>query len=214
MDASREDLRQALRLEAWTLAWMVIEAAASLGAGIVARSLLLIAFGADSVIELLSAGVLFHRFRSEYRGRQESQEALAARERRAGRIAGGLLYLLAAYVVAQAAWGLAQRQQADISPVGIAIAIVAALGMPLLARAKLRVADRIGSPALRADAMETITCGYLSWVLLGGLAANALVPCWWLDSAASLLIVPILLREAKEAATGKCDCRHEDGNSK
>jgi hypothetical protein len=214
VDATSENLRRALRLEAWTLAWMAVEAAASLGTGIAARSLLLIAFGADSSIELLSAGVLFHRLRSEYRGQHVGGEILEARERRASRIAGWLLYVLAAYVVAQAVWGLAHRQQADISPAGIAIAVVAALGMPLLARAKLRVANRIGSPALRADAMETITSGYMSWVLLGGLAANALVQCWWLDSAVSLLIVPILLREAHEAATGNCDCRHEKANVK
>jgi len=203
------DLRSAVQLEALTIAWMVVEAAVAIGAGIAANSLLLMAFGADSVIELISAVVLFHRLWYEYRGHQESEEALEATERRAGKIAGYLLYALCAYVVVQAALGLIQQHEADTSIWGMTIAVIAAIGMPLLAKAKIRAADKINSPALRADAMETFTCGYLSWVLLAGLIANALLHWWWLDSVASLLIVPLLLREAKEAITGECSCRGE-----
>jgi divalent metal cation (Fe/Co/Zn/Cd) transporter len=115
---------------------------------------------------------------------------------------------LSAYVVASAVYGLFQRREADTSWLGLGVAVVAAAGMPLLARAKLRVADRIGSRALRADAMESLTCGYLAWVLLAGLAANALLRWWWLDSAASLVIVPLLLREAREALHGEGCCDH------
>ncbi len=89
---------------------------------------------------------------------------------------------------------------------GIIIAGVAAFGMPLLARAKIRVADKIGSRALRADAMETFTCGYLSWALLAGLIANAALHWWWLDSAAALAVVPLLMKEGREAVTGECRC--------
>ncbi|HAF03505.1 MAG TPA: cation transporter, partial [Spartobacteria bacterium] len=96
------------------------------------------------------------------------------------------------------------RNSAETSFLGMGIAVVAAVGMPILARAKLRIADQIGSGALRADAVETLTCGYLSWLLLIGLVANAFLHWWWLDSAASFAIVPILVREAKEALAGEC----------
>lgn len=185
---------------------MVVEAAVSLGAGIAANSLLLVAFGADSIIELISGGVLYCRLRHEYRGDHQSEESLEALERRTGKIAGYLLYALSAYVVAQSIFGLAQRHEAGTSLIGMAVAAIAAAGMPILAKAKIKAADKINSPALRADAMETFTCGYLSWVLLGGLVANALLHWWWLDSVASLIIVPLLLREAKEAIAGHCSC--------
>ena len=203
---SPEDLLWALRLEQWTLLWMVVESVASLAAGMAANSLLLAAFGADSVIELLSACLLYYRLREEWRGRLESGGNLDALERRTAKMAGYLLYALSLFVVIEAAWGLMHRHEAETSIPGLVIAVIAAFGMPVLAKAKLRAADLIGSPALRADAMETFTCGYLSWVLLAGLAANALLHWWWIDSAASLIIVPLLLKEAKEAVTGQCGC--------
>lgn len=204
-----ERMRPALRLEAITLAWMVIEASVSIGAGVAAGSLLLVAFGADSVVELISAGVLFWRLRLEAQARPGDDAAIEAVEQRASRIGGYLLYALSAYVVLQSLYGLTHRHHADTSWWGIAIAVIAALGMPVLAKAKIRVADQIGSRALRADAMETFTCGYLSWVLLAGLAVNALLHWWWLDAAASLVIVPLLVREAREAMSGECSC-HDD----
>ncbi|MHB0991597.1 MAG: cation transporter [Burkholderiales bacterium] len=203
------DIRYGLRLEATTIVWMVVEAVVSIVAGVVAGSLLLVTFGADSIIELVSAFVLFHRLWQQYRARHADEAVLEALERRAGRISGYLLYALCVYVVLQAVWGLTHRHQAETSFLGMAVAISAAVGMPILAKAKRRVADRINSPALRADAMETFTCGYLSWVLLAGLAANALLHWWWLDAVASLVIVPILLREAKEAISGECNCHDE-----
>ena len=204
-----ERMRPALRLEAITLLWMVVEASVSIGAGIAAGSLLLIAFGADSVIELISAGVLFWRLRLEAMAQPDDTEMVEAVERRASRIGGYLLYVLSAYVVLQALYGLTHRHHAEASWLGMAVAVVAAVGMPLLAKAKIRVADQISSRALRADAMETFTCGYLSWVLLGGLAVNAVLHWWWLDAAASLVVVPLLLKEAREAMTGECNC-HSD----
>jgi len=199
-------LRAGLRLEAVSIAWMVAEATVSVGAGIAAGSLLLIAFGVDSVIELVSAALLFWRLRRQALGLLPDEEALEALERKVSRAAGFLLYALSAYVVAQAVYGLTHRHRAETSWTGIGVAVVAAFGMPLLARAKIRVADRIGSRALRADAMETFTCGYLSWALLAGLAANALLHWWWLDGAAALAVVPLLVKEAREAMTGGCDC--------
>jgi len=200
-------LTAGLRLETISIVWMVVEAAVSVGAGIAAGSLLLVAFGVDSVIEMISAILLFWRLRRQALGLLPDEEAIEALERKVARVAGFLLYALSVYVVAQAVYGLTHRRQAETSWAGIAVAIIAAFGMPLLARAKIRVADAIGSRALRADAMETFTCGYLSWALLAGLAANALLHWWWLDSAAALAVVPLLVKEAREALTGECHCR-------
>lgn len=202
-------LRAGLRLEAISMAWMVIEAAVSVGAGIAAGSLLLVAFGVDSVIEIISASLLFWRLRRQAIGQLPSEEAVEALEGKVSRVAGYLLYALSLYVIAQAAYGLTHRHQAETSWPGIGVALVAAFGMRLLAKAKLRVADRIGSRALRADAMETFTCGYLSWALLAGLAVNAAFHWWWLDSATALAVVPLLVKEGREAVTGKCRC-HSD----
>ena len=132
--------------------------------------------------------------------------SVEALEHRASRTSGFLLYSLALYVVVQSGYGLLHRHPAEASYLGLAVAVIAAFGMPILARAKLRIADEIGSKALRADAMETFTCGFLSWVLLAGLGTNALLHWWWLDSVAALALVPFLLKEAREAMSGECGC--------
>ena len=197
-------LRTALRLETITIIWMVIEAIVAIGAGLAAHSLLLLAFGIDSGIELTSAIVVFRRFRLELNQKSESELRNARDvERKTALIAGYLLMLLSFYVIVQAIFGLVTRHAAETSAVGIAVAVVAAVGMPVLARAKLHVAGRIDSRSLRADAIETLTCGYFSWVLLAGLILNALAQWWWVDSVASLSIVPLLVREAREALSGK-----------
>lgn len=202
----RDAVRLALRLEIVTVIWMVIEAGVAVGAGIVARSLLLVAFGIDSAIELASAIVVFRRFRVEWN--EKSQEALREAgeiERKTARVAGYLLFALSAYVILQALFGLVTRHAAETSLVGIVVAIIAALGMPLLANTKLRVGNLIDSRSLRADAMETLTCGYLAWILLASLVLNAVTHWWWIDSVASLAIVPLLISEAKEAVETKLD---------
>ena len=204
MFADSTKLRSALWLEIVTIVWMVIEAAVAVGAGIAARSLLLVAFGIDSAIELASAVIVFRRFRVELTEKSESaQHGKGDVEPKTARVAGYLLFLLSAYVLLQAIFGLMTRHAAETSPIGIAVAIVAAFGMPFLAKAKLRVAAWIESRSLRADAMETLTCGYLAWVLLAGLALNAVTRWWWIDSVASLVIVPLLLREGYEAISNR-----------
>jgi len=204
--SASKPIQAALRLEALTLAWMVVEAGVSIEAGVAARSLLLVAFGADSIVELLSAGVLYWRLRREATATTAEEEAIEAVERRTARIAGYLLYALAICVLFQSGYGLWRRHAAETSWWGMAVAVVAAVGMPLLAKAKLRAAEAIGSRALRADAMETITCGRLSWILLAGLVANALLHWWWLDSAAALLLIPFIIKEGREAIKGECCC--------
>ena len=199
-------IRVALRLEGLTLVWMIVEASCSIGAGVLAHSVLLMAFGVDSIIELASAGLLYFRLSREVRAAPGDMDNIAALEEKASRISGWLLYALALYVLLQSGFGLLHRHAAETSLLGLAVAVVAALGMPLLAKAKLRIADEIGSAALRADAMETFTCGFLSWVLLAGVGANAVLHWWWLDSAAALVLVPFLIKEARESMSGKCGC--------
>lgn len=188
---------------------MLIEAFGSIVAGAAAGSLLLIAFGIDSLIELASAFLLLWRLNLELRNEGQFKSVEQAEER-AGRIGAVLLGLLALYVVLDAGYGLWRHQGADKSLVGIGIAIIAATAMPGLAKKKLAIADAIQSSALRADAMETFTCGYMSRFLLLGLVANLALGWWWLDSIAALTLVPLLIKEAREAYSGSCSC-HADG---
>lgn len=187
---------------------MLIEGASALALGAKSRSLLLEGFGLDSVLEMASAGVLLWRLRVEAGG-LASPARVEAAERRATRLVGGGLYALALGIVAGAAYGLLAHQQTDTheSVWGIAIGLVAKVGMPLLAGMKLRVAARLQSQALRADAMEAMTCGWLAVVLIAGLAATRLLGWWWLDSVASLALVPLLVREGREAVNGECGCK-------
>ena len=199
---SRPDLvRHATRLELVTAGWMLIEAAVAIGSGIAAHSLSLIAFGADSLIELASAGVLLWRLDVELRQGVEFPESV---EHRASRVGGALLLVLAAYVVVSAAFGLWRREGQEFSTSGLALAVLAIPVMWWLARAKMRVADQLGSRALRADAVESIACGYLSGVVVVGLLIQLLMPrWWWVDSVTSLAIALLLVKEGREAWEGE-----------
>lgn len=195
------DIKVALLLTYITIGWMTIEGAASLLLGWASKSLLLEAFGIDSVVELFSAGVLLWRLRVEASGSASADQAEAV-ERRAARYVGYSLYALVAYVVLNSGYGLflAKRiTETHESAWGILIGLVAKIGMPILAGYKLKVAARLNSRALRADAVESITCGYLSIVLMVGLAATWLFGWWWLDSVAALALIPFLIKEAREA---------------
>ncbi len=192
---------------------MTIEGGAALWLGRASHSLLLESFGLDSVVELGSAGVLLWRLRVEAGGRADAARVDRA-EGRAAMVAGYLLYGLAAWVVwnSLSALFVIQRETNTHESVwGIALGLVAKIGMPILAGYKLKVAARLGSKALRADAMEAVTCGYLSVVLMVGLAVTRLFPgLWWLDSVAALALVPFLIKEGREAVTGECACGAEE----
>src|SRR6266536_1233698 len=203
-----DDVQFALLLTYITLGWMTIEGAASLLLGWASKSLLLEAFGIDSVIELFSAGVLLWRLRVETSGNADETRVEAV-ERRDSKCVGYALYFLVLYVVFNSVYGLfIARRVTDTheSAWGILIGLVAKIGMPILAGYKLKVAARLNSRALRADAVESITCGYLSIVLMIGLAATRLLDWWWLDSVAALALIPFLVKEARAAISGKCDC--------
>src|SRR5437868_8150408 len=203
-----DDVRLALLLTYITLGWMTIEGAASLLLGWASKSLLLEAFGIDSIIELFSASVLWWRLRIEASGRADEARVEAV-EHRASRFVGYTLYFLVAYVVFNSAYGIfIARRVTDTheSAWGILIGLVAKIGMPILAGCKLRVAARLNSRALRADAMEAIVCGYLSIVLMVGLAATRVLGWWWLDSVAALALIPLLIKEARGAIQGEDAC--------
>jgi divalent metal cation (Fe/Co/Zn/Cd) transporter len=202
--SDRETLiRDAFRLEWLTIGWMTVEAVVAIASGLAAGSLVLVAFGLDSVIELASAGALVWRLTVELRRGQAFSESA---ERLASRIAGGLLFALAAYVTIAALWSLWTRQGEAFSWPGFIVALAAIPSMRYLARRKIAIADKIGSRALRADAMEAVTCGWLSMVVVVSLAAQWAFGAWWMDGVGSLAIVWLLAKEGREAWAGRECC--------
>jgi divalent metal cation (Fe/Co/Zn/Cd) transporter len=186
-----------LWLQLVTLAWMLVECGVSLYAANMAHSAALLAFGSDSLVELLSASVVLAQY----------IPGIAIAERRASRIAGSLLYLLALVVAVTAIAALALRAKPETSLIGMAITVAALLAMPVLAWLKRREARRTNNLALAADAVQSATCAYLAFITLASLAINAVFHIAWIDSAAALLAVPILISEGRSAWRGHtCAC--------
>jgi len=203
MTADRTALvQQAFRLEYLTLAWMVVEATVAIGSGLAARSITLLAFGIDSLIELASAVVLIWRLTVELRHGEAFAEHA---EHTASRIGGALLLALSLYVVIAAAWSLWTGRGQEFSWPGLLVAIVAIPIMWVLSRRKLRLADALGSRALRTDAVEGIACGWLSFVVVVGLFVQLALGAWWVDAVTSLALVWLLVREGREAWEGEDD---------
>ncbi len=199
--ARARNVRAAFALELFTLGYMVFEAAAALGIGLATRSISLETFGLDSLIEIASALVLIWRLNAERNGGQSERIELV--ERRAAQFVGWTLLLLAVYVLFQSLYSLIVREQPEASGWGLALALASLIVMPLLARLKLRYAERISSQALRADAVESLACAYLSLTLLLGLGANYLFGWWWADPVAALAMLYFIVREAREALSGE-----------
>jgi divalent metal cation (Fe/Co/Zn/Cd) transporter len=182
-----------------TIAWMIVETAASLCAARRAQSPALFAFGGDSAIELLSAAMVLWGLRA--------QTTHAHTEKNLARVVGGLLIALAAYVVANSIVSLAGHLEPRPTLLGIAVLIAAAVIMPLLAKQKRKLSAITGSAALRADAVQSGTCAYLSVIALVGLVVNAVWGVAWADPVAALAIVPFVVWEGREAVRGKpCGC--------
>ena len=201
-DADRALLvRRGLRLEYLTLAWNSLEAVIAIVAGWMAGSIALIGFGLDSLIEISSSAVLLWRLHTDANSARRERV-----ERRALQLVGWSFIALAVYVAADAARSLWLRETPDESTVGIILAALSLIVMPLLARAKRRIAARISSRALHADSRQTDLCAYLSAILLAGLLLNALVGWWWADPVAALLMVPIIAREGRDALRGDPCC--------
>jgi divalent metal cation (Fe/Co/Zn/Cd) transporter len=194
-------VRQGLHLEYLTLGWNLVEAAVAVSAGLLAGSIALVGFGIDSVIEMSSGAILLWRLSSDRD--EESREQIEAR---ALKLVGASLLALAAYVAIEAAKTLIEGEAPHTSYVGIGLAIASLIVMPLLARAKRRVAAGIDSRALVADSRQTDICAWLSAILLAGLILNAWRGWWWSDPAAALLMVPLIAKEGIEALQGEHSC--------
>jgi divalent metal cation (Fe/Co/Zn/Cd) transporter len=202
-DANATSLHRTLhdgrRLEYFTLGWCLAEAVGGLAAGLLAGSIALVCFGADSLIEMASGAILLWRLGDSERGK--------SREQVAQRLVGACLLLLAAYVAGDAVFGLVHRQTPEASYFGICFSLLCLVVMPLLARAKRRVAARLDSGAMEADSRQSDFCAYLAAILLVGLLVNAIFGWGWADPAAALMMVPIIAKEGVDALRGRaCSC--------
>ena len=199
--AEHERLVRRARRLAWVgLGWHVAEAAVAIAAGVVAGSVALVGFGADSLIEA-AAGLVVLWLLTGARSVSERSE------RRAQQLIAASFLVLAAYVGVEAVRDLFGGHHPEASWVGVGLAIVTLAAMPPLAVAKRRVAERLGSSATASESRQTMLCAYLSAALLAGLLANALAGWWWADPIVALGIGAVALREARQAWRGEsCDC--------
>jgi divalent metal cation (Fe/Co/Zn/Cd) transporter len=177
---------------------MAAEVAIALIAAIRPHSVVLAAFGGDSIIELLSAAVVLTRFRS----------TRWVTEKLVGKLTGRLLVALAGYIAAQSLYTLiAAESKPKPSYLGIGLLCAAGVIMPWLGRRKRQLATATNSAALRADAAQSSICAYLAWIALAGLLLNAVAHAPWADPLAALSLLPIIVKEAKESMQGRsCEC--------
>jgi divalent metal cation (Fe/Co/Zn/Cd) transporter len=193
LKSSTVETRAGRRLEYFTLGWNAIEAAVAITARILAGSIALIGFGADSCIESFSGGILLWRLQLH-----QSQR----REELARKLVGVSFLVLGLYVAGDSIWSPVTQEEPETSFVGIGLSIASLIIMPLLARAKRRVARRLESRALEADSRQTDLCAWLSAILVGGLLISALFGWWWADAIAALLMAPIIFWEGVETFEG------------
>src|SRR4051794_18788956 len=194
-------VRRGQRLEYFTIAYNSIEGLVSIIAGAVAGSVSLIGFGLDSIIEVTSGAALLWRLHHDLDHSRREQV-----ERTTLRIVGGCFVALAAYIFYESATTLIRHESPERSIAGIIIAAISVVVMPILARAKRRVAAGIESGAMQADSRQTDFCTYLSAILLGGLLLNAVAGWWWADPVAGLVMVPIIAKEGVDGLRGKACC--------
>ena len=194
-------VRRGQGLSIATIAYNALEGIVAVIAGALAGSISLVGFGVDSVIEVASGGASLWRLQADVDPKRRERV-----ERIAHRIIGASFLALAAYIVFDALENLLQRRAAEESVFGIAIAVGSLMVMPLLARAKRRVANGLGSRALAADATQTDVCTYLSVILLVGLLLNATVGWWWADPVAALAMTPFITKEGIEGLKGEPPC--------
>lgn len=201
---TREELvGRGIRLSYATIGYNSLEAIASLIAGFFAGSVALIGFGIDSVIEVTASGAAQWRLRSDlHEARRARVEAVTHR------VVGACFLALAVYVAVDSAKTLWLRERPDRSLAGIVILSMSVVVMPLLARAKLKVASAMDSGALRAEARQTSLCAYLSIIALAGLLLNATFDWWWADPVAALCMVPIIVSEGIDGLRAK-PCAHD-----
>ena len=196
-----ELIRRGRYLEYFTIGYNSLEGLIAVVAGLIAGSIALVGFGFDSLIEVTSGAVLLWRLLADVdEERRERVEAISLR------IVGACFVVLAIYVSYDSIKSLIRREAPEESLIGILLAAVSLIVMPLLVRAKRKVARAINSGALMADSKQTEICTYLSAILLGGLLLNALLGWWWADPVAALIMVPIIVKEGIEALRGETCC--------
>ena len=204
-EARGHALRRALGLEYLTVGWNIVEGIVAVAAALAAGSVALLGFGIDSFVESASGAVLIWRLLAERRTADPG--AVERLDRRAHRLVGFTLFLLAAYVAVEASLSLWNRERPEPSPMGIALTSLSMAVMVWLARAKRRAAARLGSRALEADAFQTTACFWLSVITLAGIGLNAALGWWWADPVAALGMTVFLVREGSEAWRGEeCGC--------
>jgi divalent metal cation (Fe/Co/Zn/Cd) transporter len=191
--------KKALLAEYFTVGWNVFEGVVAIVAGVFAGSIALIGFGLDSYVEVASGVVLIWRLRKHGFGDEEEEAA----EKRAIFFVGLTFLLLALYVTFESGKKLVFHEHPEESLIGIILALVSLIVMPWLAWYKKQIAAEINSRALRADALETLACSYLSLTLVVGLGANALFGWWWADPVAALAMVYFLIKEGWEAVNAE-----------
>jgi divalent metal cation (Fe/Co/Zn/Cd) transporter len=196
-------VRRGLWLNYLTIGYNTIEAIVSVAAGLVAGSVALIGFGVDSGIEVTASLAAQWRLRSDLD--PERRERV---ERITHRIIGGSFLALAAYITVDSVTTLWQQEAPDPSVPGVIILVLSVVVMPVLARAKRRVAVALESRALESDAMQTSICAYLSVIALAGVALNTFVGWWWADPVAAIAMVPIVVREGLEGVRDESECPH------
>ena len=194
----RELVRHGRRLEYFTIAWNTVEGLVAVAAGLIAGSISLVGFGIDSFIEVTSGSVLLWRMSVDARVRDRERN-----EKRALKVVGICFLALAAYIAYESATDLWSKRTPEHSILGIILACVSLVVMPMLSRAKRRVGLALGSAAMHADAKQTEFCTYLSAILLAGLLLNAVFRLWWADPAAGLIMVPVIAKEGVEGLQGK-----------
>jgi divalent metal cation (Fe/Co/Zn/Cd) transporter len=192
-----DPLRQGIQIEVVTLIYMTLEAILSIGGGIAAGSVLLAAFGVDSLLELLSGAILLWRLRVE--AASGELEVIERTEKRAAFATAIVLGLLCVYILVTSIYGLAAHSQAESSPLGIGVSLAAVIFMPYLAFRKRRIAKALNSHALEEDATASITCAYMAGTVLIGLSLNALFNWWWAEDVAALGFLFWLGKETWEA---------------
>jgi divalent metal cation (Fe/Co/Zn/Cd) transporter len=206
-------VRKGVNIELVSILWMIVEAGIAIGSGLIAHSLALVAFGADSIIELIAGSVLLWRLTIEMNG--ASLEKVKGAEKASSWVVGIALLLLAVYIVVASVYKLWTHQGAETSYLGIALAVASGVIMPYISRAKKRIGSEIRSQALKADGSCSIVCAYMAWTVLVGVVVNALFGWWWVDSIVALALVYFVVKEGWESvqeARGKedaCGCCHD-----